>query len=320
MSEAVWVRPATDTGIPIWGFRNGIRVGIWPGGFEGGDGGPRGLLRIGYPILNDGRTYGLINFIAIEPVVQGRRGYSELERSRVDGQPGKMIYSTGTDDARRVSPGEIVTHDGRERLRVALRVEPFLNGAQPVIRMEFRREAPDEVCLSAHAGDKSAAMEFCILTATMGNYERLRCLWLRDRVVMPQNLWPAFWADGFSPDAFIPSDRIPRNRYGDLILAATPNEADPGAVPPDVRAPWWAYRGSFPVTQYWRMERGNWRQDVRARVNARRVYWGGRVPIPGGPAFENVELVQNFTSNPAFCFGVTRRKPPELGLDLPSAL
>lgn len=318
MGEMQWVRPATEHSLPIWGFPNGIRVGIWPAGFEGGDGGPRGLLRIGYPILEGGRSFGLINFIAIEPVVQGRRGYSELERSGVDGQPGKMIYSTSADDARRVSPGEVESAHGREVLRVHLRVEAFANGARPVIVLEFHSEQPDEVRLSARAQAGSASMEYCILTATMGNYERLRVLWLKDGAATPQTLWPGFWSEGFSADAMIASERIPRNRNGDLVLAATPSEQDPGAVPPDVRAPWWAYRGSFPVTQYWRMERGNWLPEMHARVNARRVYWGGRVPIPGGPALENVELVQKFTSEPVFCFGVTRRTPREMGLDIPS--
>ncbi len=315
MSQDDWVRPATETSLPIWGFRHGIRLGIWPGGFEGGDGGPRGLLRIGYPILENGRKHGLINFIAIEPVVHGQRGFSELEMSRADGQHGKMIYSSQTDDPRRVSPGEIVTEDGEEVLRVILRVEPFANGARPLVVVQFRAKRPNEVWLQARAMEGSAPMEYCILTATMGNYERLRCLWLKDGPVTPQMLWPGFWDAGFTRDAFISSEQIPQDHHGDLVLAATCNEKDPGAVPPDIRAPWWAYRGSFPVTQYWRMERGRWRSSVRGRVNARRVYWGGRVPIPGGPAFENMELVQEFTSDPVFCFGVTRQEPQELGLD-----
>ena len=54
-------------GHTMWGIRNGIVVGFWPGAIENlkqsSNGGPRGLLRIGYEYM--GLIYH-INYIAIE--------------------------------------------------------------------------------------------------------------------------------------------------------------------------------------------------------------------------------------------------------------
>ena len=74
---ADWIRPGVSTNQPVWGVRGGLVWAVAPGGFRGGE--PRGLIRLGYPVL-PGKRYDLINFIAVEPVVQGRRGFSELER------------------------------------------------------------------------------------------------------------------------------------------------------------------------------------------------------------------------------------------------
>ncbi|MGD8240281.1 MAG: hypothetical protein PVH68_17130, partial [Armatimonadota bacterium] len=75
-------RAGIDADRPVWGLRDGIRFGVWPGAVDDrpGGGGPRGLIRVGYPIMPAG-AYALVNFIAIEPIVQGQRGrgYSELE-------------------------------------------------------------------------------------------------------------------------------------------------------------------------------------------------------------------------------------------------
>lgn len=59
-----WVQAGADTNQPIWGLRSGLLWAIPPGGFPA-PGGPRGLIRLGYPNLADGH-YQLINFIAIE--------------------------------------------------------------------------------------------------------------------------------------------------------------------------------------------------------------------------------------------------------------
>jgi hypothetical protein len=49
--------------------------------------------------------------------------------------------------------------------------------------------------------------------------------------------------------------------------------------------------------------------DLRVRVNARRVYWGSAIPIPGGPAFENFEVRQRYAPGQVFVFGLTPREP-----------
>jgi hypothetical protein len=83
-------------------------------------------------------------------------------------------------------------------------------------------------------------------------------------------------------------------------------------VPPDPAAPWWAYRGSFPLTQYWRKPAGQPTDALRVRVNGRRVYWANHNPIPGGVAFENFELQEPFRDGQTTLFGLSRRSPKEL--------
>src|ERR1700684_1339745 len=70
---------------PIWGIPGGISVGLWP------TPGPRGLIRIYTPYLHQSNGR-IMNFIAIEPIVAGVRGYSELERSE-DKQSGKQMWT-----------------------------------------------------------------------------------------------------------------------------------------------------------------------------------------------------------------------------------
>src|ERR1041385_6654247 len=83
-----WVRPGLNTNALIWGRAGGLLFAIPPAGFHPPE--PRGLIRLGYPALANG-SYDLINFIAVEPVVNGRKGFSELERSALDGVPGKRL-------------------------------------------------------------------------------------------------------------------------------------------------------------------------------------------------------------------------------------
>ncbi len=79
-----WIRPApTAPTTPVWGHAAGLQVGLAPLP------GPRGLLRIYTPYLGQPPRR-MLNFIAIEPIVEGqtRRGYSELEPSDLDSAPG----------------------------------------------------------------------------------------------------------------------------------------------------------------------------------------------------------------------------------------
>src|SRR5438874_2500057 len=84
-----WILPSLDKSpSPIWGIENGLSIGLAP------TPGPRGLIRIYAPYLDQppGR---MINFIAIEPIVAGKRSLSEMERSASDGRTGKLISVDG---------------------------------------------------------------------------------------------------------------------------------------------------------------------------------------------------------------------------------
>ncbi|MEJ5252669.1 MAG: hypothetical protein WHX60_12355 [Armatimonadota bacterium] len=299
----------------VWGFAQGIQIAIAPDEVEEGGHSPRGLFRIGYPILDNGKRIGLVNFIAVEPIVQGRRGFSELEVSQTDGKPGKRFWCLKKDEpSSEAEPGELSKRNSVEFLKVRFLVERFENGAEVVVTATFRSDRPDEVCLTAEPTPNSAPLDQCVLTATMGNYIRARQLWLKDTVVHSRDLFGNYQGEHFAPDTYFPLQRLPLNRAGDIVVCLTTDEADPGKEPADPRAPWWRYRGSFPVTQYWRKPKGTWNQDLQVRVNARRVYWASQVEIPHGIAYENFDLVERFHSNSPFCFGITRKPPPALAI------
>lgn len=301
--QGAWLRPvSTPPAEPRWGHPSGMQVGLHPLP------GPRGLLRVYTPYLGHDRLR-LLNFIAVEPIPAGdtRRGLSELEHSALDDAPGKRFWSA--DDPQDPTPrdpaaparGVVETLDGIERLTVWIGVEVFENGAAIDVRVRFRADRPHEVELSATRRPGSAALEACILTATMGNYARLRRLHLRDRVVGPSDLWPAFDGTHFAEHASFPLDALARD--GDAaIVTATPDEDDPASASyaHDVK-PHWRYEGVRAV-QGWRVERPH--SDLRVLVNARRVYWASEAPIPGGDSFENFEIVEPFHDGATSTFTV----------------
>jgi len=75
-ASAEWLRWGITSDAPLWGLRGGLVFGIHPGGRRN-DGGPRGLIRIRYPVLPKGE-YDLINFIAVEPWSEAARGSASL--------------------------------------------------------------------------------------------------------------------------------------------------------------------------------------------------------------------------------------------------
>ena len=317
-----FVGPADAGNRPVWGLRDGLRFGIWPGAIGGwGDGGPRGLIRVGCPALPDGGCL-LVNFIAVEPVVQGQqaRGLSELEASATDGRPGRIIEAgppAGVEwtpaEAEPVYGGRIEELDGgAARLTVCLRVERFTSGAHVHLLASVRTDRPDELELLAFTEADSAPLAACILTATMGNFERLRELHLEDRVVTAQELYPDFAGNAFAPHRRFGLDQLPRAADGSVLVAATTDEADPAATLPDPKRPWfWHYTGRK-LTQYWRKHPDTVQASLTAAVNARRVYWASTWPIPNGTAFENFELNEPFVQGQAAVFGLTTRTPEQL--------
>ena len=311
-----WIRPGSGAP-PIWGIRGGIQVGMWPASLEGaGEGGPRGLLRIGYPILDGGRSVGLVNFLAIEPLVKGKRGFSELERSSTDGKPGRQFWSgTPENGPAPTTPeaGTLSTAEGVESLTWTVQTERFASGARPVLQLRIRADRPGELSIKLSSAPGSAAMDSCVVTATMGNYMRLRRLWLSTGAVRPESMWPRFNGREFTGEAFYGCDRMVRMPNGDLLVCATTNERDPHSVPPNPVAPGWAYRGSFPLTQYWRKPASQPIDPaLQVRVNGRRLYWASHNPIPGGLAYENFDLLEPFTEGQELIFGLTRRSPADV--------
>jgi hypothetical protein len=89
---ADWIRPGVSTNKPVWGLSGGLHWAIAPAGFRGGE--PRGLIRLGYPVLAD-NGYDLINFIAIEPIVEQHRGLPFKKFAFDSASSGKHVIDTG---------------------------------------------------------------------------------------------------------------------------------------------------------------------------------------------------------------------------------
>ena len=313
---AEWVRAGINTNRPTWGLRGGLLWGLPPARGPSPDG-PRGLIRLRYPVLPTG-DYDLINFIAIEPIVAGQRGFSELERSELDGVPGKRLWAVDpeapSESVTNLSAGRLTRSASRaERLTVGLRVERFENGAHVGLTLSQRSDAPDELELTVDTEPDSAPIEYCILTATMGNKARARRLWLKDETVSSLELYGDYTESGFTVHRTFSLDQLQRTPAGEILAAITTDEPDSGSVDPFPAAAHWRYRG-LPVTQYWTKPPGTSQNDLQVAVNGRYTYWMSRHSIPGGVAFENFEMRERFHPGQRFVFGITRRMPGELGL------
>ena len=189
-----WVRAGVTDQKSVWGVKGRLLWGL-PDGRSPRDG-PRGLIRLWFPVLTNG-GYDLINFIAVEPVVRGRKGFSELEHSQLDGVQGKRLWcepeGPPAQSATKFAPGHIGSlASGAESLRVEAGVERFDNGAHVGLVITQRSDAPDEIEFAIHAQADSAPIEYCILTATMGNKARARLLWLKDGPVSSLKLYPDY--------------------------------------------------------------------------------------------------------------------------------
>ncbi len=311
-AEADWVRPGITTNQFVCGIRGGLLWAIPPAGFRGGE--PRGLIRFGYPVLAD-HSYDLINFIAIEPIVGRNRGFSELERSQLDGVQGKRIWADtgGTRLTNGLAPGQLRKRpDGQEELQVDLCIEKFENGAHVRLNLLQRSDRPDEIQLSVFREPDSAALEYCILTATMGNMARTRRLWLKDEVVSSLKVYADYKDKGFAPHKQYPLSRLYRTSEGRVLVTVTNDEEDPASAYPFPNSRLWHYAGCK-VTQYWAKDPGTFRDDLQVVVNGRFTYWQSSRPVPGGVAFENFELRERFYDGQKFVFGITRKTPQELG-------
>lgn len=299
-----WLRPSGDgASEPRWGPVGGLQVGIPP------TPGPRGLLRVFTPYLDHPHER-LMNFIAVEPVPEGatERGFSEMEPSTLDpGKQGKRFWSAddsaGANSMPSTSParGRIGTVEGVETLTVWIGVERFANGADVSVRVRFFADRPHEVEVAGFTRATSVPLSHLILTATMGNWARLRLLHLADRVVSPAELWPEFSGTAFTAHGRFPLADLTRDGESAMV-SATGDEEEP-----------WSAEYSADTAEHWRFlgRRAvqTWRVDdphpaLEAVVNARWSYWASSSPIPGGPAYENFEIVEPFRNGAAFRFSV----------------
>jgi hypothetical protein len=181
-------------------------------GSTGPSSGPRGLIRLRYPVLPNGDD-DLVNLIAIEPVVSGRRRFSELEWSELDGMRGKRLWArdpgTPVGPTTELPAGCLTRLDtGAKCLTIDVAVERFENGAHVGLTLTQRSDAPDELELTLHREPDSAPIEYCILTATMGNKARTRQLWLRNEVARRLDFWPSYKDAEFTPHRLFPLDRL----------------------------------------------------------------------------------------------------------------
>src|SRR5262249_9758242 len=98
------------------------------------------------------------------------RGLSELEKGG-DGWPGKKFWlSNGIGSERTRGAGGVV---GRleesslgQSLTVAIHVEPFSNGARPIVEITFFERLPDRMRFRTFAAAGGKPMKQCVLTAT----------------------------------------------------------------------------------------------------------------------------------------------------------
>jgi hypothetical protein len=309
--QGAWIRPQNAGDPSIWGRRDGILFGL-PS--EGGLPGPRGLVRVGVISTDTGRPQ-LLTFIAIEPVVLGpgrrfdRMAFSELERSTLDGGiAGKRLWVDPATDFRGVLATVAESPKRIERLSVRIDVEQFAaNGARVYLIASIDSDRPGELDLAVFQDRDSPALEELTLTATMGNFERLRWLFLKNRVVDSKVLFNGETGDAFFEHESYPLEEMLRSADGNAIALCATDEPIPSSEM-NTASTFWRY--PLPrITQYWKVPARFIEPDLRVRVNGRRSYWGSHKPVPNGVAFENFELRQRYRPGQVFVFGVTATEP-----------
>lgn len=332
-AQTKWIRPQTSLDKQMWGIHDGIVFSLWPTGVETGDigiGGPRGLLRVGYEYK--GKIY-LINYIAIEPIVDGKIEFSEISPSNTDGKWGKLIWAS--DNARNdaynpttISHGVIShpdpNHPQIEQLTLFVFMEQYLDKASPFFKISIRSDKPEEICFEINNKANSAKLDRCALTATMGNYSRLRLLHLSHEVVDSRKLYAGFDGIDFIEKDAYPVTKMLKLKDGSPIALATQNESLPelNAWPNDsayYTKRGWRYRPDFKLTQYWRKDGSTYDASLQVRVNGRAKYWAvasrdpkNYVPVPGGAAFENFELREKYYPGQKFIYGLSRKSVDEI--------
>ncbi|GAB3424367.1 hypothetical protein GCM10027516_24640 [Niabella aquatica] len=306
---SLWLQPAQGVPAqPVWGHAKGIQVGLSPMP------GPRGLLRIYTPYLGH-QAGNVMNFIAFEPIAKGdvNRGLSELEMSKLDNTRGKRFWSANDSLGATPAPenlpasGTIEKINGYETLTVFVFSEEFENGAKVYTRLRFYENQPYEVEITTYTSAGSKELTNFIVTATMGNYARLRKVYLKSEAIVSGKLWPDYTGDAFTPHAHFPASDFVTDKKGCAWFIAAPDEKDPAkAVYVAGTRDHWKYYGKK-ATQYWYSKHTD--KNLEGLVNGRYTYWASRSPIPGGISFENFELKAPFKQGNTFVFGVSPLAP-----------
>jgi len=310
-ASAEFIRPMKAGDQLRYGVKGGIVVSIYPSALDRRtDGGPRGLIRVGYE--EDGKYY-LINFVAVEPVVGGQQGFSELEKGG-DGKSGKRIWAASSREDGETGKtadvsGRIHKSAAGDELSFVLRVEPFANGARPQIEVSLFERFPHRVRFRTFAGPGGKNMQRCTLTATMGNQSRCRQLWLRSGALFAPEHYAGYTGTDFVEKQPHGLSELWKMDDGDIIAAISPDEFEPREVWP-LPTDAWHHAGKW-MAQFWLKPKGSYDKSLHCRVNGRRVYWAGNVPIPGGIAYENFEFRENFRTGQEVWFGYTTESPAE---------
>ena len=308
-SDPDFIRPRRQGDPLVYGVKNGLHIAIHPFGLDKREqGGPRGLIRLGY---SEGERNYLINYIAIEPLVGRSQGFSELEIGE-DGKPGKQFWigKNQTDGGIHVAgdvSGHIEESPLGRRLSFVIFVEPFKNGARPVVEVSLWSKHPNRIRFRTFSAMDGNKMFRCVLTATMGNQSRCRTLWLRSSPISAQGLYEGYRGADFVEKQPYGLSELFQTASGDVVAAISPNEIEPREVwplPNDA----WHHDGKW-MTQYWLKPKGTFDQSLQCRVNGRFKYWGGQTSIPGGLSFENFEMREDFRQGQEVWFGYSPESP-----------
>jgi hypothetical protein len=89
-----------------------------------------------------------------------------------------------------------------------------------------------------------------------------------------------------------------------MMFIAGPDEQRPWEAPP--------YPHPLKLLQYFRKARGTWGNDLRAMVNGRSRYWKSSQKVPGGVAFENLAVIEDFKQGQKIFFGIFNGTVEEL--------
>jgi hypothetical protein len=303
-----WIMPRNAQDPLVWGIRDGIVVGLYPArlSYANEEGGPRGLLRIGYESEGVAR---FVNFIVITPVRE-RNGNleawgSELTNSPSDNRRGIRFFAYPTDflDHSRKYPSPPARHlvarisgkGNNEALSFGVLTEVFPNGAQCFLVLTIDGARRTEVKFETYLLQGESDTQGVMISSTWGNLARLRNAYLKGGVENAKDIYPHFHGTGFAAMRFWKTDHLGRDYAGDLIFAAGPDEERPWETKP--------YPHPAKLLQYFRKTKESWADDLRAMVNGRLYYWKTLRKVPGGVTFENMAIVEQFEQGQSVSFG-----------------